>query len=168
MSEGVEIRMAAAGDLPAVASLWARLCAMEGRSDLPHVPGAGAGEAWLASFRAHLGRFAFLWVVVRGGAVGGYVLTRLRPRPPYLGGATVGVLDSMYVDPAFRSGGASARLVEAASRHLAEQGACTVELNVYASNADAIAFWRRLGFVAVEHVYARGVDALPPGAPPPR
>lgn len=58
---------------------------------------------------------------------------------------------NMWVDPAFRRGGAGARLVDTANRWLAEQGVERINAWVVESNAPALSFYENLGFVREEH-----------------
>jgi ribosomal protein S18 acetylase RimI-like enzyme len=57
---------------------------------------------------------------------------------------------NMWVDPAFRRGGAGGRLVDTATRWLAEQGAERINAWVAANNATALRFYQTLGFVTTE------------------
>lgn len=45
-----------------------------------------------------------------------------------------------------RRGGAGRALIEAVERWAAEHGICEIELNVWEANADAVAFYERLGY----------------------
>lgn len=55
---------------------------------------------------------------------------------------------NMWVDPAFRRGGAGARLVDTANRWLAEQGAERINAWVVETNQSALRFYETLGFVS--------------------
>ncbi|WP_374354124.1 GNAT family N-acetyltransferase [Chitinimonas sp.] len=58
---------------------------------------------------------------------------------------------NMWVDPAFRRGGAGARLVDTANRWLAEQGAERINAWVVETNQTALRFYDTLGFVRTGH-----------------
>ncbi|MGQ5524283.1 GNAT family N-acetyltransferase [Chitinimonas sp. PSY-7] len=58
---------------------------------------------------------------------------------------------NMWVDPAFRRGGAGGRLVDTATRWLAEQGVERINAWVVETNNTAILFYETLGFVREPH-----------------
>ncbi|WP_269532576.1 GNAT family N-acetyltransferase [Chitinimonas sp. BJYL2] len=58
---------------------------------------------------------------------------------------------NMWVDPAFRRGGAGARLVDTANRWLAEQGVERINAWVVETNEPAQRFYENLGFIALDH-----------------
>lgn len=142
------IREATPDDLPAVAMLWQALTDAHLRPPFAQPTGEPERERWLASFRSHLGRFAFLWVIDASGVPQGFLLARLKPRPDYLGGELVGELTSMYVKPAYRGTPQAwaKQLVEAACARLAQSGALAVEANVDAINVRSAALFEALGF----------------------
>ncbi|HEY9104986.1 GNAT family N-acetyltransferase [Chitinimonas sp.] len=89
---------------------------------------------------------AATFVLYRGGkAVGmtGAYLERGRRDHAYI--------CNMWVDPHFRRGGAGARLVDTASRWLAEQGAERINAWVVESNHNAQKFYDTLGFICLDH-----------------
>jgi len=134
----VIVRRVTAADAEAVLALWRVVFPVYG--DLAHPqrdPAAslarklafGDGLFWLAE---QDGR-------VVGTAMGGYDGHR-------------GWLYSVGVHPEARRAGVGARLVAEAERALAALGCPKVNLQVYASNAPAQAFWRSVGYAQDEVV----------------
>lgn len=85
--------------------------------------------------------------------------------------ATAPELTYLAVGVPWRGTGAGRRLVEAFTSALREAGATACELSVDADNAEAVAFYERLGFRPVGRYREFGVlhlryrlDLLPPGA----
>ena len=60
---------------------------------------------------------------------------------------SVGMIWGMFVDPAVRGSGVAAGLLDAAERFLRQRGASTAIGNVADSNARALSFYRRQGYV---------------------
>jgi len=118
----VEIREARPGDLPAILQI---------QTASPEAAGWSA-SAWEGVLAGH--GEATAWVAVDGGLVG-YLLCRM------LGDAEAEVLN-VAVDPARRRRGAASALLGA----FVAQFPGDIFLEVRASNAAAIALYRRLGF----------------------
>jgi len=106
-------------------------------------------------------------VALSGVDVIGYLTARLveRPDTPYTYARRVLYIDQICVDQAARRTGAGRSLVESALELADEQGISRVELDTWASNADARAFFESLGFGA--HNIRLSLDrAATAGAPP--
>jgi ribosomal protein S18 acetylase RimI-like enzyme len=157
------IREATPDDLPAVAALWQGLAQTHERPPFARTAGDAEREQWLASFRAHLGRFAFLWVIDASPLLQGFLLARLKPRPDYLGGELVGEVSAIHVEPAYRGTPQAwaKQLVEAACARLAKAGALVVEVNIDATNLRSAALFEALGFEVSTRTLVRMIE---PGA----
>jgi ribosomal protein S18 acetylase RimI-like enzyme len=92
-------------------------------------------------------RRAFCLVAVEDERIVGFVNGTLDTGDGLLPGAA-GEVDALHVVPAVRGRGLSRRLAETAVAWLRERGASTVRMLVCAEDAEAIAFWRSLGFEA--------------------
>lgn len=68
------------------------------------------------------------------------------------------VIEDLVVDPALRSAGVGARMLEALSAQVRERGVEWVFLESGLRNERAHAFFRRHGFAEVSHVFARRLD----------
>ena len=88
------------------------------------------------------------------GAPLGIVFARME-RDRYMG-LRVGTLGWIYVDPAARGSGASARLMDAAEAWFVERGAAGRKVYVTAANARAVRVYERHGYRVVDHRMLRG------------
>jgi ribosomal protein S18 acetylase RimI-like enzyme len=90
------------------------------------------------------------FVALRATDVIGYLTARRveRPETPYTRARLVLYIDQIGVDEAARRTGAGRSLVNAALELTDELGIARVELDTWASNADARAFFDALGFLA--------------------
>jgi len=142
------VRAAVDADLPQVVEMWSKLTGEERALGVPIAGSVEARDSWVASFRRHLGKLAFLWVAHddQSDAMVGFLLARLRTRPPYLGAELVAEIASIYVDPAQRGRGVGESLVHTAIDALRAAGATAVETNAHTANARACAFWEASGF----------------------
>lgn len=68
------------------------------------------------------------------------------------------VIEDMAVDPAIRSGGVGAQMIEALAARVRERGVGWVFLESGLRNERAHAFFQRHGFAEVSHVFARRLD----------
>lgn len=150
---GVTAREARPDDLPRVVQLWRELVASEQALGIPSCADEAAEQAWRASFERHLGRFSFLWVAEVDGSVIGFLLTRLKTSPPYLGAELTGELCSICIDAAYRGRSVGRALVAAATERLQEAGATAIEVTAHEANAGSRAYWEALGFRPGFHVY---------------
>jgi ribosomal protein S18 acetylase RimI-like enzyme len=80
-----------------------------------------------------------LWVLERSGGIGGYVRLGVQD--------AVGQLNAIYVHPDLQGRGYGYRLWRCAEVWFAARGIREVQLTVADANAQARAFYRRLGFV---------------------
>ena len=74
------------------------------------------------------------------------VLVRESPAIPIFVPRRYAVIDNILVRDRFRRRGVGRALVERAHEWAAGQGVKEIELNVWAFNRDAVAFYRRLGY----------------------
>jgi RimJ/RimL family protein N-acetyltransferase len=147
------VREATDEDLPALASLGARLARMHHRFDPRRffvVPGMEEGYAWWLG-KERRNRKAVVLAAVRVGRGGketvvGYAYGRLEPRDwnSLREGCGVGI--DLMVEPRARRAGVGAALVEALAAGLARRGAPRVVIQVASQNPEAQAVFGRLGF----------------------
>ncbi len=109
----------------------------------------------------HLYRFCgdLFLVAEADGVVVGYSVTCVERE----GGAPVGHIHSIAVDPEWRRRGVGRTLIEETFKRLREVGVCDVILEVSAANKAGQAFWRCLGFTPVgvkRRFYLDGTDAI--------
>jgi len=153
------IRRAAGEDYVALCSLFGIVDALH-RARLPHMFQAPAGPArpreYMEALLADAQTAVFL--AEAGGRAVGCLVAMLRPRPPlpiFVPGQTA-IIDTLVVDPTCRRQGIGRALMAAAEAWAEEQGAASLELNVYEFNEDAIAFYRALGYETLMRRMVRG------------
>jgi len=144
----MQLRLATPEDFPAVCNLWQRLTDFHRGVGLAFAIAdeKQARSAWQASFERTLGRFSFLWVAETEQGVQGFLLARLKRAPAYLGGALVGEISDLWVEPELRHQGAASGLVQLAMQQFQTLQVHSVEVQVMAANAQGIAFWQAQGF----------------------
>lgn len=147
------VRAARPEDVPHVARLWTALCREELSKGAPIALDESSSRSWMASFERHLQRFAFLWVAEHDRKIVGFLLARLKSRPPYLGGALIGELSSIYVEPSSRATGLGKLLVRTAIAELRARAAQSIEVEAYEGNAAARAFWTAMHFEGQARTY---------------
>ncbi len=69
-----------------------------------------------------------------------------------------GAIATVVVRPDVQGGGVGRKLVSAAEQWATARGACEVEIMVYEFNADAIAFYERLGYATVFRRMSRSLS----------
>jgi len=148
------IRPGMTTDLAGVARLWEQLDAYHRQVGLAFPQVEDAGKAWLASFERTLGRFSFLWVAQNTDQLEGFLLSRLKHTPAYLGGALVGEISDLYVSEKLRGQGVATRLVELALDQFCALKVHSVEVQIMEQNAGGKRFWQAQGF-QVELVQVR-------------
>ena len=142
----VTIRRARLGDREAAVALWAGLQAEHEALDGRHRPSASAQERWQNDFREWVESEAHrVFVAEAGGVLVGLVTAHpYWPSPMYEQELEVYITE-LVVDPACRSGGVGARLVEAVRAWARAQGVTRIRTGVLSRNEGGRAFWRREG-----------------------
>lgn len=94
-----------------------------------------------------------------GDEIIGFTQLRWRHATPSVIANMPGEIQRLYVDRAWHGRGVAQRLMRAALDALIERGCDVVWLGVWERNPKAIAFYTKLGFVAVgEHLFTVGQD----------
>lgn len=142
----VAVRRATPDDVSGLLACVAGLFAEDGaaRDPLrdPHWP-ARHGEQWCRELLA--GADALVLVADAGGEIVGHLVgTFAGASAMWL--AARAELVSMYVAPAWRSGGVGGRLVAEFTAWARERGAARLVVDAYAANEGAVRFYRRNGF----------------------
>jgi len=159
-SAGLIIRRAKLEDYPALCELNAEVDRLHA-CELPHLfHPTHSPSRDLDNFAALLENpEVAYWVAEQDGDLWGFLLSYLRQTPPipvmvprrYL------VVDTLGVSPDWQRLGIGRMLVEEAERWAVENGADSVELNVYAFNQGAIAFYRALGYETLSHKMSKSL-----------
>jgi GNAT superfamily N-acetyltransferase len=137
----MDIRPAAAADIPQLLSLIRRYWDFEG------IAGFAALRIELM-LQELLGPSApgGIWVAESQGALQGYLIVVLVLSLEHRG--LMGEIDEFFVLPQARSRGTGAQLLAAAEQALSRRGCVRLQLQLGAANARARAFYRRHGYAA--------------------
>ena len=160
----VEIRTARRADLDRIGALWLALLREHAVLDARFVVAGDALQRWkndapfwLSDADRHLA------VAVHEGETVGFAAAQRWTPPPIYAAVPEVHLDELYVVPAWRGRGLGRRLAGAVRAWAEAGGAERLRLGVLAANADARAFWERLGAHPLAITYTL---ALTPGASP--
>jgi ribosomal protein S18 acetylase RimI-like enzyme len=140
------VREGTAEDVPRLKSLWLALYDNQKANgmlvDLPE----DAFDRWTASLLPMLGRFTCVFVAEKGEELAGFLAGRVRALPAYFGGAQVGFISDVYVDPAHRRTGLGRQLVSTATEWFQSLGITRLELQVIVNNPAARKLYKDLGW----------------------
>lgn len=142
----MDIRPAAAGDLPQIVALWRTLQLTSATYEPRLAPNAQA-DAWFADFLYdQMGsKNAVVLVAVRGETIAGYVFGQVLQRPTVTSG-DCGYVADLCVREELRGQGIGRSLYLAAKCWFAGRGLRAVEVQVVRANPASQAFWRKMGF----------------------
>ena len=89
-----------------------------------------------------------IFIAAQDQKIVGYVHIFVQETPsiPLLKQRKFGVIDAIVVDEAFRGQGVGKKLMDRAESWAREQGATSMELNVYTFNQEALDFYQRIGY----------------------
>lgn len=146
---GVSVRPAEAGDATGIAAMLREIAEQHhrGRPDVFRSGTAKYGAPECLELIADPDRPAYV-AVGEGGELLGYCLCEVQRSNghPVLADRTVLYIDDFFVRREARGRGVGRALAEAARARARELGAAGVELNVWAFNSGAVAFYERMGF----------------------
>jgi ribosomal protein S18 acetylase RimI-like enzyme len=147
MSNRDELVVAVAGDSDGAALIEMRRAFFEsqislGLLDLPEDPEAFLEASTLGLLRSSR---ALVALARHDGRLVGYAtsVTRIIPEVRQ---KSAGLIEEVYVSPAFRGRGVAGQMVEYILEGLRSRDVVRVQIRALASNPTAIALWRRLGF----------------------
>lgn len=126
--EGVE------ADLPAVAALYEKLDAFLRTFPFTYPEVEDVGNKWLEIFRRTLGRFSIVYVAEYQGQMVGFIMSRLKRAPDYLGGVMIGDLKDMWIVPEARRLGIGKKLLRMAAEWCWAQGVHSIEGQIMMDN----------------------------------
>ncbi len=142
----VEIRRATLKDVKEILPVWGELAVFHSTLDPAFTPSAQWPREYGAYLRSLMTRDDAIAVVARdAGEIVGYAVGRVTMLPPFFEQRYRGYIHDVFVKPQFRRRGVGRRLVDAILQWLRQQEVLLVELTV-ATNNEAVAFWKRLGF----------------------
>mgnify|MGYP000324330067 CR=1 FL=1 len=150
------VALAETDDLDALADLWVALVADQ-RAHGAHLL---AGEN-RSTARDFLGQYVAgdrVYVARVGDALVGFVMFHVETGA-YEQDTTRGVVDNVFVVPAYRDRGVGSRLLDAAEAALEERGAETLAVSVLAANDAARRLYERRGYTAQRLVLERPAES---------
>ncbi len=154
----VQIRRATARDIRAILPVWGELASYHAALDPAFTPSADWPREYGIYLRTLIGRDDALAVVAReDDEVIGYAVGRITNLPPFFQQRYRGYIHDVYTKEAFRRRGIGRKLVDELFAWFRHRGVTVVELTVAANNADALPFWRRLGFRIYMHHMLRNL-----------
>ncbi len=142
----VQYRLATEADFPILMEFYTKLNTYFYQMGyrLPHPD--NVGEVWLDSFRRTLGKFSRVDIAEIDGRVVGFMLSRIKRVPAYMGGVLVGELSDMWIEADARRLGIGDKLSRLALNWLREQGVHSVEIQVLQDNEASWKLYDRMGF----------------------
>jgi ribosomal protein S18 acetylase RimI-like enzyme len=171
--EAVPIRPARRGDVPSLLLLWTAMAEENERADPRFAIHPDAKEHMARALSAWVDDPARVVLVAEeaGRLVIGYAAGSVTTGGGIQGPLRLGQVTDCFVVPARRRRGIARRLAARVHDLLVERGAETVRLQVVARNESSVAFWRSLGYEALEDVLERpavpraGTTSPPAGRP---
>ena len=116
------------------------------------VPGGAAKWVELAAMNAE--RFGRLVVAELEGKVVGFAHGAVKLAPEHLGGARLGHITHVFVEPGSRGQGLGKEMVAELRSWFTAREVASIELQVVVGNEEGLRFWRSMGF-AVELLQLR-------------
>src|SRR5262245_1609826 len=155
--EAVPIRVARRGDVPSLLLLWGAMAEENARADPRFALHPDAKEHMARALGAWVEDPARAVLVAEEGGrlLVGYAAGSVTQGNGIQGPLRLGQVTDCFVVPARRRRGIARRLAARLHDLLVEKGAETVRLQVVAKNASSVAFWRSLGYEALEDVLER-------------
>ena len=142
----VEIRRATLKDIKEILPVWGELAVFHSTLDPAFTPSAQWPREYGTYLRSLMTRDDAIALVARDAReIVGYAVGRVTMLPPFFEQRYRGYIHDVFVKPQFRRRGVGRRLVDAILQWLRQQEVLLVELTV-ATNNEAVAFWKRLGF----------------------
>ena len=94
-----------------------------------------------------LGRFANLFLAESADVLAGFLAARVRRAPAWFGGAPIGFVSEVWVEPHARGAGVGEKLARAAEAWFVASEIKRVELQVMMQNVAARRLYAKLGWV---------------------
>ena len=101
---------------------------------------------WLTSARNTAGKFGRVVIAKDSEKVIAFAHGMIKFLPDYLGGRPVGIITHIFVDKVYRDKKVGAELVNMLEQWFHLKRVHSVELQVISGNAEAMEFWKNLGF----------------------
>lgn len=143
----MEIRNAAATDIPDLVPLWIDFMDYHAGLDPAFTRSPDAVDNWTSYLAGKMEDRDFaVFVAEEDSRLAGYTVAFVQTYPPIWTVKARGFIDEAYVAPDFRRRGVGKMLLAAAEEWLAGCGMEHVELKVDVANDPSLGFWRDMGF----------------------
>lgn len=141
------IRAGRREDAAEAARLWMQSAEEHTTHDSVYTTAPGA-EKTMRRFLADIANsgYSFLFVVVAGGRIVGFVSGEMRQGSPTFLPKTWASVDDVFVDPDYRNRGMGRALIQSVEAWAKERDADGISLQVAAANARGRKFYEDLGF----------------------
>ena len=142
----IKYRLASAEDFPTLEEMYQLLDrAYRGSGynfpDVEHV-----GEKWLDTFRRTIGRFSIIYLAEYHGEIIGFSTARIKRVPEFLGGAMIGELKDLWIEPNVRRLGIGEKLLRLATEWCLAQEVDSIEAEYFVGNQVSDRLLLNLGF----------------------
>jgi ribosomal protein S18 acetylase RimI-like enzyme len=133
-------------DLPIVKTYYEKLNAAFHEMGYSLPSPENVGQLWLNAFERTLGKFSIIHIAEVDGKVEGFMLSRIKQLPPYMGGMMVGELSDMWIESEYRRFGIGRKLSELAIDWLKEHKVHSIEIQVLVGNEASYNLYESMGF----------------------
>lgn len=147
MSDEFYYRLAREDDFPTIKGFYGYLNKYYQQTGYLLPTPENVSQLWMDSFVRTLGRFSNLIVVEVKDQVIGFILSRIKRSPPYMGGVLVGELSDMWVVEEYRRSGVGKQLIVLGLEWVKEQKVHSVEVQIPVGINASWKICESLGFV---------------------
>lgn len=139
-------RLASAEDFPALAEMYPSLDRAYRVSGYTFPEIENLGEKWLDTFRRTIGRFSIIYIAERHSEIIGFSTARIKRVPEFLGGALIGELKDLWIEPDARRLGIGEKLLRLATEWCLALEVDSIEAQYFVGNQVSDSLLRNLGF----------------------
>lgn len=147
MSDEIVYRLARADDFPIIMEFYKYLNKYYQQTGYLLPCPENVSQLWLDSFVRTLGRFSILFVAEDKDKVIGFILSRIKRSPPYMGGVMVGELSDMWVVEEYRRFGVGRKLIVLGLDWVKAQKVHSVEVQIPVGIDASLRICESLGFI---------------------
>jgi ribosomal protein S18 acetylase RimI-like enzyme len=133
-------------DLPVIKEYYKKLDAAFHEMGYSLPSPENVSQLWLNSFEKTLGKFSIIHVADVDGKIVGFMLSRIKQLPPFMGGMLVGELSDMWIEPEFRRFGIGRKLSVIAMDWLKKHNVHSIEIQILAGNEPSYKLYESMGF----------------------
>jgi RimJ/RimL family protein N-acetyltransferase len=139
-------RLASADDFQALVEMYPFLDRAYRVSGYTFPEIENVGEKWLDTFRRTLGRFSIIYLAEHHDEIIGFSTARIKRVPEFLGGAMIGELRDLWIEPSVRRLGIGEKLLRLATEWCLAQDVDSIEAQYFVGNQVSDRLLQNLGF----------------------